>query len=110
MKKKILRVLKKFLITFEVPGLDKVRSFDLVPEFTQFAIGKSEFLADPMKSLKAFSTFDFDMCYERSVKGEYDGVKFKVISRKDLLEEKETTNRPKDRLDIDSLSGSENAN
>ena len=99
--------LKKVLMDFDVPGLDKVRSFDLVPGFTQFAIGKSGFLVDPMKSLKAFSALDFDKCYSRGVEGNYGDVKFKVISREDLLKEKETANRPKDKLDLDSLNSSE---
>lgn len=99
-----LESFKKVLIKFGVPGLDKVRSFDLVPGFTQFPIGKSGFIIDPMKSLKAFSSLDFDKCYERSVEGKYEEIKFKVISREDLLKEKETTNRPKDKLDFDSLN------
>jgi len=98
---------KKVLIDFGVAGLDKVRSFDLVPGFTQFTIGKSGFLVDPMKSLKAFSALDFDACYQRAVAAKYGEVKFKVISREDLLKEKKTVNRPKDKLDFDSLNSSE---
>jgi hypothetical protein len=94
---------KEVLISSGVEGLDKVRTFEIVPGFTQFAIGKSGFLIDPMKALRSFSSFDFDSCYSRSVAGEYNGVRFKVISPEDLLKEKLATNRSKDISDIEFL-------
>jgi hypothetical protein len=95
--------LKSILIDHGVAGLDKTRSFDLVPGFTQFAVGDSGFTVDPMKNLKAFSAYDFDACYDRAADGAYKNVSFKVISRQDLLREKKATNRPKDQGDIDFL-------
>lgn len=95
--------LKQVLMKHGVKGLDQVRSFELIPGFTQFSIGESGFLVDPMKSLKAFTAWDFDACYARAESGEYNGVRFKVISAKDLLKEKEATNRPKDQADIEHL-------
>lgn len=100
---KNLNALRQVLIQHGVNGLDQVRSFDLIPGFTQFPIGKSGFMVDPMKSLKAFSAFDFDACYERAEPGEFNGVTFKVISAKDLLKEKQATNRLKDLGDIEHL-------
>ena len=94
---------KEVLISSGVKGLDKVRTFEIVPGFTQFAIGKSGFLIDPMKALRSFSSFDFDSCYSRCVTGEYNGVRFKVISPEDLLREKLATNRSKDISDIEFL-------
>ncbi|MBT1698931.1 hypothetical protein KK083_18705 [Fulvivirgaceae bacterium PWU4] len=98
-----LRKLKEILIRHGVQGLTNARSFELIPGFTQFPLGDSGFLIDPMKSLKAFGLYDFDQCYERAAQGEYKGVSFKVISRGDLLKEKEANNRAKDQGDIEYL-------
>lgn len=100
--------LKQVLIQHGVDALRSVRTFDLIPGFTQFSIGNSGFLVDPMKSLKSFSSYDFDQCYERSSQGEYRNVRFNVISRSDLLKEKEANNRPKDQGDIAYLRSEEN--
>jgi predicted nucleotidyltransferase len=86
-----------------VKGLDDIRSFDLIPGFTQFNLGTAGFTIDPMKSLKAFSAYDFDKCFDRAQEGEYNAIKFKVISAPDLLQEKLATNRPKDQGDIERL-------
>jgi hypothetical protein len=100
---------KKVLTKAGVTGLEKIRSFDMVPGFTQFAIGNSGFLIDPMKSLRSFSSLDFDTCYDRATTGEFQGVKFKVISAEDLLKEKLTTNRSKDISDIEFLKTLKNS-
>jgi hypothetical protein len=71
-----------------------------VAGFTQFKVGNSGFVVDPMTSLKAFNSFDFDQCYQRAKSGEFKGIHFKVIHMNDLLKEKEATNRPKDQADI----------
>ena len=84
-------------------ALENTRSFDRVPGFTQFPIGSTGFLVDPMKSLRAFSMYDFEQCYQRAAEGTYKGVHFKVISKDDLLREKEANNRPKDQGDIEYL-------
>lgn len=87
----------------EVPGMDKVKSLQLVAGFTEFKVGTSGFVVDPMTSLKAFSAFDFDSCYARAKPGEFKGIQFKVIHAMDMLKEKEATNRPKDQADIEHL-------
>lgn len=94
---------KKVLTVHGVPGLDSVRTFEMIPGFTEFAIGNSGFIVEPMKNLKAFSAFDFDSCYIRAEAGIIEGVEFKVIHPKDLLKEKQVTNRPKDQGDIEHL-------
>ena len=94
---------RKVLSDFGVKGLEEVRSLELIPGFTTFSLGDTGFEIDPLKSLKAFGAFDFDACYRRADEGHYKGISFKVLSRKDLLKEKETTNRPKDQEDIEHL-------
>lgn len=83
-----------------VVGIEKIKSLQLVAGFTQFKVGNSGFVVDPMTSMKAFNSFDFDRCYERAKPGEFNGIHFKVIHMNDLLKEKEATNRPKDQADI----------
>jgi hypothetical protein len=94
---------KKALTENGVPGLDQLRSFEMIPGFTQFQVGNSGFVVEPLKSLKVLGSFDFDSCYARAESGEYNGLHFKVIHAKDLLKEKEGTNRPKDQGDIEHL-------
>lgn len=101
--KQNLDKLKSVLQNQGVIGIDKVRELQLVAGFTQFNIGDSGFVVDPMKNLKAFTSYDFDECYVRAQEGEYKQVKFKVINPTDLLKEKLSTNRPKDQADIEYL-------
>ncbi|MBI1766993.1 MAG: hypothetical protein HY015_03480 [Bacteroidetes bacterium] len=92
--------LKDVLSENGVKGIEKSRELQLVAGFTQFNVGTSGFVVDPMTNLKAFSSFDFDQCYERAKPGEFKGIHFKVVHMNDLLKEKESTNRPKDQADI----------
>lgn len=84
-------------------GLDEIRSFEMIPDFTQFQIGDSGFVVEPMKSLKLLKEYDFDAAYTRAQEGTFGDVRFKVIHAHDLLKEKQASNRPKDRGDIDFL-------
>jgi hypothetical protein len=86
-----------------VKGLDEIRSFELIPGFTQFQIGDSGFVVEPFKSLKTLKEYDFDAAYLRADSGQFEDITFKVIHAKDLLREKESTNRPKDQGDIEHL-------
>jgi hypothetical protein len=95
-----LEKLKEVFLENGVKGIEKSRDLQLVAGFTQFHVGTSGFVVDPMTNLKAFSAFDFDQCYERAKPGEFKGVHFKVVHMLDLLKEKESTNRPKDQADI----------
>jgi predicted nucleotidyltransferase len=95
--------LKKVLMANAVPGLDQVKQLQLVAGFTEFKVGDSGFIVDPMTNMKAFQAYDFDACYQRAVDGEFRGIRFKVINARDLLTEKETANRTKDQGDIDYL-------
>jgi hypothetical protein len=100
-----IKNLKRVLVNNGVKGIDETRDLQLVAGFTQFNVGASGFVIDPMTNLKAFSAFDFDKCYERGKPGEFQGIHFKVVHMNDLLKEKEATNRPKDQADIIHLKG-----
>lgn len=92
--------LKTVLSSNGVMGIVKSRELQLVAGFTQFTVGTSGFVVDPMTNLKAFNAFDFDQCYERAKSGEFKDIHFKVVHWNDLLKEKEALNRPKDQADI----------
>lgn len=92
--------LKKVLIENGVKGLKDNGELQLVAGFTQFNVGTSGFVVDPMTNLKAFSAYDFDGCYGRAKSGRFKDIHFKVVHMNDLLKEKEATNRPKDQADI----------
>lgn len=98
-----LALLKIVLTENAVPGLDKVNELQLVAGFTEFKVGESGFVVDPMTNLKAFNSFEFDACYDRAESGEFRGIKFRVIHARDLLKEKQATNRAKDQSDIEHL-------
>src|SRR5258708_28308947 len=51
--------LKVVLSENGVKRIDKSRELQLVAGFTQFNVGNSGFVVDPMTNLKAFSAFDF---------------------------------------------------
>ncbi len=87
-----LERVKKVLSINGVAGIEKTNDLQLVAGFTEFKVGDSGFVVDPMTNLKAFNAFDFDKCYERAAPGEFNGIHFKVIHMNDLLKEKETTN------------------
>lgn len=94
---------KRVLSENAVPGIDQVKELQLVAGFTQFNVGNSGFVVDPMTNMKAFHSYDFDACYGRAIEGEFKGLRFRVINARDLLKEKEATNRSKDQDDIDYL-------
>lgn len=94
---------KRVLKAHGVKGLDEMRSFEMVPGFTQFQVGDSGFVVEPFKSLKTLSEYDFDAAYLRAQDGSFGDIHFKVIHAADLLREKEAVNRPKDQGDIEFL-------
>lgn len=102
-----IKKFKSVLKHHGVHGIDQTRTLIFIPGFTQLNIGDSGFVIDPMYHLKVFRSHDFDECFERAQEGEYKGVKFRVIHPKDLLKEKESTNRPKDQGDIEYLKNLE---
>ena len=56
-----------------------------------------------MHNIKAFKEKDFNACLHRAKVAKYQGVDVPVMDAKDLLNEKISTNRLKDLVDIDFL-------
>lgn len=79
--KKIIFDPKKTFIKFNLEGLH----FDFLP------------------NLVAFYQKDFQKCYQKREIGEIDGVQINIISKEDLLLDKEKLGRDKDLADIENL-------
>lgn len=86
-----------------VPGAELLKP-PLIAGYTEVRIGQSGFVADLMHNLKKFTEKDFGTCYERARLGDLEGVPIHVIHINDLIEEKTTTDRDKDRVDVKELN------
>ncbi len=80
--------------------LDKI-VFD--PKRTFIKFHKDIFHFDFLPELVAFYRKDFDKCFERREVGQLDGVEINVISKVDLLLDKEKLGRDKDLADVENL-------
>ena len=80
--------------------LDKI-VFDPKKTFIKFQQG--EFHFDFLTELVAFYHKDFKRCYANKEVGEIDGVQINIISKEDLLLDKEKLGRDKDLADIENL-------
>ena len=95
--------LTKALSENHVPGADLLQGMPLIFGWTSVRFGLSGFELDLGHKLKAFEDSDFDSCYERALKADYDGVPFSVIQLRDLIVEKKATGRAKDLADVEEL-------
>ncbi len=80
--------------------LDKI-VFDPKKTFIKFSL--DEFHFDFLPELVAFYHKDFKRCFTSREVGEIDGVQFNVISKNDLLQDKEKLARDKDLADLENL-------
>jgi predicted nucleotidyltransferase len=78
-------------------------TMQLVGGFTVFNLMETGFQIDLMHNLKAFKEIDFNQCYARVQRANYNGVDIPVLNAEDLLKEKRETNRDKDQGDISFL-------
>lgn len=80
--------------------LDKL-VFD--PKKTFIKFHQDEFHFDFLPELVAFYHKDFKRCYSNKEVGEIEGVQINIISKEDLLLDKEKLGRDKDLADIENL-------
>jgi hypothetical protein len=80
--------------------LDKI-VFDPKKTFLKFNL--DEFHFDFLPNLVAFYSKDFKRCFSKKEIGEIDDVRINVISKQDLLLDKEKLGRDKDLADIENL-------
>lgn len=97
------KALIKALSENDVVGSNLLLNMPLIFGYTSVRFGISGFELDLGHSLKAFSEADFDVCYERALRADLDGIPFPVIQLRDLIIEKEATGRRKDLADIEEL-------
>jgi len=91
------------LIEFGVKGAEAFKDYPLVAGFAEILLDEGVYI-DFMGSLKAFNQKDFISCYssaETFLLEEKTPVKFLHINQ--LIEEKEKSNRPKDKDDLNML-------
>lgn len=76
----------------------------LVPGMTILNVLETDFKIDLLHNLKMFEEKHFDVCYRRADNGDHQGVKIKVLSATDMLDEKKLVNMEKDAQDISYLT------
>ena len=97
------RKLVKALEQENVPGASHYLNIPMVPGWSSVTIGEHGFEADFMDYMSHFKDEDFDTCYARAKKGEFNGVPITVIHINDLIAEKKATGRHKDLDDVENL-------
>ena len=78
--------------------------FDPKKTFIKFSL--DEFHFDFLPELVAFDHKNFKGCYANKEVGEIEGVQINIISKEDLLRDKEKLGRDKDLADIENLKKS----
>jgi predicted nucleotidyltransferase len=81
--------------------LDKI-IFDPQKVFLKFSIKNIHF--DFVPELSAFSYKDFNKCFQSKTLAQVDGIPFLFIGKDDLILNKKTTGREKDKHDITNLN------
>ncbi len=93
------RAVLRALSAFGAPRLDLAEE-DLVREDTIFQIGVSPRRIDILTGVSGLA---FAPAYERSLPVEMDGLKFRILSRADLVANKRASGRLKDLADLEAL-------
>lgn len=73
------------------------------PNRTFIKFNRDNFHFDFLTGLKAFNYKDFDKCFKAKEIAEIDGIELIMISKKDLIRDKESLGREKDLADIENL-------
>ncbi|WP_424964406.1 nucleotidyltransferase [Ekhidna sp.] len=82
---------------------DELKKIIFDPKKTFIKFNKEGFNFDFLPNLVAFYQKDFQKCYQKREIGEIDGVQINIISKEDLLLDKEKLGRDKDLADIENL-------
>ena len=97
-----LRLIK--VISKISPELDSdLQKIIFDPKKTFIRFSKDSFHFDFLPELVAFQHKEFDKCYRERETGEIEGIKINIISKKDLLFDKEKLARDKDLADIENI-------
>lgn len=82
---------------------DELERLVFDPQKTFIKFNLDEFHFDFLPNLVAFHHKDFHKCYGKKEIGEIDGVEINIISKEDLILDKEKLGRDKDLADIENL-------
>jgi len=83
-KKRLVKALKQMAVA----GANHYEKVEMVPDRSSVTIGEHGFEADLMGYLKSFKKEDFDACYERASRAQFDNIPITVIHINDLIAEK----------------------
>ncbi|MDN4164729.1 hypothetical protein QWY31_04405 [Cytophagales bacterium LB-30] len=86
-----------------VIGSELLSIMPFVAGFTSFHLGANGFEVDMRNNLFLFKASSFQACYQRCAEASILGVPVMVLSKEDLIKEKESTGRPKDTDDAEQL-------
>ncbi len=89
------------LAEFKAP-LNGISPADFLDPDVFYQIGVSPFRVDVLTSIVGV---DFEECWARRELRLFDGVEAPVISREDLIRNKQAAGRPVDRIDVRALKG-----
>lgn len=87
----------------DVAGAIYLKDNPLIFGWTSVRFGGGGFELDLGHSLKNFTNDEFDECFERSKKIQFDGVEMNVLHLNDLIAEKKAVGRLKDLADVEEL-------
>jgi hypothetical protein len=73
-----------------------------LPGFCEIMMDSGIYI-DLLDRVYGFIPADFDMCYQKAMIQEYQGVQMRIIGLEQLRHSKAASNRPKDKLDFDNL-------
>ncbi len=94
--------LAKACVALGIAGGELLEKMDWTPGWTGFHLPNG-FKVEIMGRLSHFTEMDFKTCFERAEKVHLQNLEIPVLCLDDLLAEKQSTNRPKDKEDITQL-------
>jgi len=94
--------LRKTIADLNLGDYKELETIQFVPGWTTIYLTKGIEL-DLFTNLKTLSQNDFDNCYQNAFIADISGVSVRFLHINTLLEEKKSTARPKDLLDIEEL-------
>ncbi len=96
--------LSKAIIEFNPELKEDIKKFIFTPTkaFLRFSIKNIQF--EFLPELSAFTYKDFSKCFQDRSLYDLDGIPFSFIAKEGLILNKQTTARPKDKLDITNLN------
>ena len=94
--------LRSALKDLDIGDFENIETVELLPGWSSIYLN-SGFELDIMTYIKGFEKESFDECYELSPTAIIQNIPIKFLHINKLIESKQLTNRPKDKIDIEEL-------